>query len=266
MKLTMMMTKAEIFARKDLLALFYTHYRKDLSQNERQALATDFMGKHFDKISPSKPFMKHPLNHISPYAKTSSALEILADFLLAPKQATEKLEEYPILSADRALKKDVQKAKVEKTLIFQHEIPDNEEGEASKVPPGCIVEDEAISHPSAESEAMSAIDEKIIFEGVPRKVYEYRKQIRHVKRHANFYAASFEEMGHNYEFALRKIKALDVKRVYECGICGNAAYARDLRKLESKVCDQQRGTGGSKFSCCELENMKHTKRIQRETA
>ncbi|MBO2536001.1 hypothetical protein [Rummeliibacillus suwonensis] len=264
----MMMTKAEIAARKDLLALFYTHYRKDLTQDERQALVNDFMGKHLDKISPSKPFMKHPLNHISSYAKTSSALEILADFLLAPKQANEKLEDYPILSADRALKKDMQKVKVERTLIFQHEIPDNEEGQAPKVSPGCIVEDEAISSPSAESEAMSGIDEKIIFEGVPRKVIEYRKQIRHVKRHANFYAATFEEMGYNYDLALQRIKALDVKRVYECDICRNAAYARDLRKLkgETKVCDQQRGAGGSKFSCCELEHMKRTKRIQRETA
>lgn len=264
----MMMTKFELAARKDLLALFYTHYRKDLPQDERQALVNDFMGKHLDKISPSKPFMKHPLNHISRYAKTSSALEILADFLLAPKQATEKLEEYPVLSADRSLKKDLKRATVEKTLIFQHEIPDNEEGQTSKVSPGCVVEDEAISSPSAETEAMSAIDEKIIFEGVPHKVYEYRKQIRHVKRHANFYAATFEEMGYNYEFALRKIKALDVKRVYECDICRNAAYARDLRKLksETKVCDQQCGTGGSRFSCCELEHMKRTKRIQRETA
>ncbi|MFJ8262357.1 hypothetical protein ACIQ4I_10415 [Rummeliibacillus sp. NPDC094406] len=263
-----MITKAEIAARKDLLALFYTHYRKDLTQDERKALVTDFMGKHFDKIIPSKPFMKHPLNHISPYAKTCSALEILADFLLAPKQATEKLEEFPILSADRALKKDVQKAKVERTLIFQQEIPDNEEGQASKISPGCVVEDEAISSLSAEDVAISTIDEKIIFEDVPRKVYEYRKQIRHVKRNANFYAATFEEQGYSYEFALRKIKALDVKRVYECDICRNASYARDLRKLKSKtkVCDQQRGTGGSRFSCCELENMKRNKRIERETA
>ncbi len=262
------MNKAELAARKDLLALFYTHYRKNLPQDERKALVKSFTNKHKSKINLTKPFMKHPLNHISPYAKTSSALDILADFLLAPKQTTEKLEEYPILSADRAHKKELKKVKVERSLIFQHEIPDNEEGQATKIPAGCVIEDDTIASPSVENEAISARDEEIIFEGVPRKVYEYRKQIHHVKRNANFYAATYEEMGYDYAFALRKIKGMDVRRVYECDICKNAAYARDLRKLKSrvKVCDQQRGIGGSRFSCCELENMRRTKRIERETA
>lgn len=264
----MMMTKAEMVARKDLLALFYTHYRKDLSKDERKALVKSFTNKHKSKINLTKPFMKHPLNHISPYAKTSSALDILADFLLAPKQATEKLEEYPILSADRAHKKELKKAKVERSLIFQHEIPDNEKGQATKIPAGCVIEEESMASPGAENEAIFEIDEEIIFESVPRKVYEYRKQIHHVKRNANFYAATYEEMGYNYAFALRKIKELDVRRVYECDICRSAAYARDLRKLKSqmKVCDQQRGANDSRFSCCELEHMKRTKRIMRETA
>ena len=251
-------TRAETAVQKALYDLWYKHYTKDIGTEKRKQLVYDFITDHLDTklIKLTKPFIRHPETRLKSYSRTCTPLEILADFMIRAKQTTEKIEEYPVQSADTSFRHAKKRKEKELSIQFQSETDrDNSRATytatkgfgytAPKMPPYSITESELLGGESPV--------ESVIFGDTKKTVANFRKQIRHAQRNVEFYATSYEELGYDFDEAKKRIRRLDIKRVRACEICGQPFYAHDLRRW---ICDLQVGVLEkgelSKSSACEL--------------
>ncbi|MGO1061084.1 hypothetical protein ACTL32_18380 [Planococcus sp. FY231025] len=234
------MTKAEALVKEALYELWFEHYTKPITLEQRLKLTQDFVDIWLDstQIKIDKPFIYHPsLHHKNRYDQPPVTVqEVLADFILRAHMVAERDEEYPVTNpeaelntADKRLKREVG--------LFSDNI-DAEAGE--RTPYGTLTDAEAIA--------------RMYTPRAPVTVKKLTAELARVKNYAEFYATTFaEEYGYEKLDVLQRIKSLKLERIKTCVVCDGAFYPRNIRR---EVCDQQIGVllGGeiSAESACEL--------------
>lgn len=218
--------------------LWYTHYTRNISQDERNALAEDFAEQYLvtPQFNPQESFVIHPAT-AKKHAPRVTVGEVLADFILRALVEGEKQQDYTVLNPDKQVRQQGQRKDRELSIVFDGEYEEDDSGEGIKKPPYSVLESE------------------IPAQWLPRvtSVEQYHAELQRVKEYADFYATTYaEERGIAKSDILRNIRRLDLERVRKCNVCGNAFYAHDLRRY---TCDQQHGINKngerSDLSACE---------------
>lgn len=249
----MYITPQEYEVQFALIKFWDDNYTKDYSSAYRSLLAAEFSDKWLDptKIKIDKAFIRHPATRKRERSRSCTVSDVLADFIMRIDQVAERQQEYPVTNPDRTVKDDSERKEKEQGIFYQFQIDAMKEGD---VMPGGFATQYQL--------ADSSIEDLIFAEVVP-EIDAFRKELRYIKRNAEFYATTFaEKHGYQRKDALRRIKKLDLSRVRECKICGSAFYAHDYRR---HICDMQQGIVAykegdrpkyrlSNKSACELEN------------
>src|SRR5690606_11887842 len=114
----------EYEAQRALNGLWFDYYRKPLTQAKRNQLAEDFATQWADKVSITKPFIKHPETVKKKRQRTSSINDVLADFIMRIDQKAETSEKYPVYNPDKQV--EVSRKDTEK-LVYAHETDTDED-------------------------------------------------------------------------------------------------------------------------------------------
>jgi hypothetical protein len=242
----MYLTPQERAVQGALEAFWYEYYTKELTTDQRNELAGEFAEKWLDgrKFKIDKAFIRHPATKTRQYDRNYTVADILADFIIRADQVEERSAEYPVGNPDYEVSGTRQRQDKERSLYFKDDL-DKPKEERDPLPPYSVR--------SNDIKLPNSIEDVIFAETAP-DIEQFRKELRRVKKYAEYYATSFaQEYGYDKTDALRRIKRLDLSRVRECEICGSAFYAHDLRR---HVCDMQRGISDKKpsdQSACELE-------------
>lgn len=250
----MYITPQERVVQGALDAFWYEHYTNEYTTDERNKLAEAFTDKWLDstKIKVDKAYIRHPATKTRLYDRNYTVVEVLADFIMRVRQVSERSQEYPIGNPDYDVNGARFRQEHERSIFFQNEQDAMEEGET--LPPYSVTEDSF--------EQKNSIEDVLFAENAP-DIDRFRKELRHIKKFADFYATTYaDERSLDKKEVLRRIKRLDLSRVRECEICGSAFYAHHLRR---HVCDMQRGIKVHKekgkkpiyevtdYSTCEIE-------------
>ena len=238
-------TTAERKVQRAINRLWYRHYTKELTTEERNRMTGSFARKHLNpsKIKIDKPFVVHPMTRKKIKQRTCTVQEVLADFILRDNQS----EENPFHHQEKTVRSAAIRKKRERSIILQSEydkaIAEAKEARKSYRKPPYSIEEYQFNTESPIERQLAA--------GTPQSVKGFRRQIEHVKKNAKRYALKYERMGYDYSETLQRIRRLDPNRVRECG---NAFYAHDGRRY---VCDLQHGINErtkerSQRSACEL--------------
>lgn len=237
-------TPAEKAVQDAINNLWYNDDYKGKALDERNRIAEAFLTQYYDsdKIKVDKPFLVHPATRLKQKARKCTVAEILADYIMGVSANAEKGEVYPVESPDKAVRGEFKRKEVERALIFEYDYDDH------------ILE--AMSGDHTITEWALGLDNSVeaqLFANVPQTVVDFRRELERVKANPLRYATKFEALGYNRAETVRRIRRLDMKRVRECVVCGNAFYAHDTRRV---ICDMQQGVkeGGdiSESSTCEL--------------
>lgn len=232
---------------------FYYEYRK-MPQDERNRLADEFLAEWSGKVDITKKITPHPATKRKSYAPSYSVADIIADFIMQPMMAEERCAEYPVLNNDTEVRREQARRSTDKHphyhLVFDGEMPTDRFGMSEGMPPFSMDESDFNNEDPFE----------ILF-GEPdaSTVEELCKLIEDVKANRTYFVNKYEDLkkdwneetknkkrtAKNIDNAIRK---LDVSRVRECIVCGQAFYAHDWRR---ETCDTQRTREGLKPSECE---------------
>lgn len=209
--------------------LWFEFYTEDLSTVERNYIAYDFTKRWLDAPYLQTTEVIHPATRKK--EKTNALLyvpvtDVLGDFIMRALRSEEKGAEYPVSNPDKVVRDGWIREAAEKPLLLQEE-EDALNAKGADFPRGVISESELVKDELPE---VSEPD-----------VEDFRLILSEVKKNAARYAVNYRrKYGYAEKDTMQKIKRLDLSRVAECLVCGNAFYRHDMRRV---YCDTQQSSG-----------------------
>lgn len=208
--------------------------------NMRKHLVNYFILEWNMRVSMTRKFMRHPF-----IRKRSIVLycihDILTDWLLAVDQVAERSVEYPIENADKRANRE----KHERLNVYSLVLDGNKQDEGDYRTPPYSIEESAISN-------RNPIENIFFSEETYNTVRSLRERLLHVKKFRDFYVTTYSvemsEKCRSREEVDKAIRKLDITKVKECEICGNAFYAHYRGRIH---CDTQ-AYPQKKLAACEI--------------
>lgn len=211
---------------KALYDLWFKHYTKGQTGEQRSELVQDFIDEHLQGYDVSVVTAKHPAYYHKESDirfKQFKVAEILADFIIRAEDDESGLTTSPQTQTNRDNKRDEHEVLTDFSDLFDDEV------QAEDKPAGLLTEFNVFKHRS---------DLYVDFtdEAEPElTVDEFKAMIERVKANAEQYADEYsKKYRKDYKDTLRRIRRLDVDRVAICDECGEVYYKHDLRR---KYCD-----------------------------
>lgn len=216
-----------------LTAFWYEHYTKQYTTDQRNVLAEQFAEERLDptKVKIDKVFIRHPATRLRDFTRSCTVADVLADFIMRVDQVAERAEEFPVSNPDHSHTGVQRRQENELSIHYQYQDDIAEQkGKEPRLPPYSIKESDIVIDNSIET---------TFFAEEQPDVKQFQAELRRVKRNAGTFAKKYAKVrGYEEAEVIRRIKRLEIRRVRECSVCGNAFYAHDKRR---HVCDLQRG-------------------------